>query len=261
MFSTRSRLLHGAVAGGFVVALVSLFGCDQADTPSPEETPDLQGAASIESAADSTMANKPQVSIAKGTANLADGYTAQGRQVAEGYGMAYSETALDEVIPGLPLFGFANGQPFNAGTVIFREDHKGAWHLEVSDYGFDPAKGSAAGRQENQNGQTAYLSLAREPAPGAPLGQTMQYGGGYFQIRPHPDANTTTSWNTSLAYKLEIATWEKEKSVPGSCGVPSIGSATGKLFVSFKGSEEEGRVRNSWLSGQFTGASIVYCGE
>jgi len=234
------------------ISLSVLAGCGQDDTPTKTRTETKTETKVVEEV-------QPTVSIAGGS-SIGDGYTVNGQQVAQGYGMTYSETALDEVIPALPMFGFANGQPFNAGTVVFRQDHKGAWHLEVSDHDFDPVKGVAFGRIENKDLQTIYITLPSEPAPGVELGRAMEYGGGYFQIKQPPESTSTTSWNTSFAYKLEIDEWKKEDSRVGSCGVPELGSASGRLFASFKGSEEEGRVRNSWVSGQFTNAAIIYCG-
>lgn len=256
MFSPVARGRNSALGVMFCLALLGLFGCEQRSTSTPEQNSNL-----VQDTGSEASGSRPAVSIADGSGAVADGYTVNGRKVAEGYGMTYSETALDEVIPALPMFGFANGQPFNAGTIVFRQDENGDWHLEVSDYAFDPLKGTAAGRLEKPDLQTVYISLPNEPAPGKPLGQTMQYGGGYFQIKPSPEAAVTTSWNTSLSYKLEVDSWEKKQSVPGSCGKPAIGAAAGKLFVSFKGSEEEGRIRNSWISGQFTLAAILYCAQ
>ena len=183
--------------------LASLAGCGQGDT-----------------VAEGTGEIGPTVSIAGSSSTVGDGFTVDGQQVAQGYGMTYSETALDEVIPALPIFGFANGQPFNAGTVMFRQDHNGAWHMEVSDHDFDPLKGVASGRIEKKDLQTVYITLPNEPAPGTELGRKMEYGSGYFQIKTSLESTSTTSWNTSFAYKLEIDEWKKGNSRLGSCGQP-----------------------------------------
>ncbi len=199
------------------------------------------------------------VQIAGQDSVLGDGVTTSGQQVAEGYGMTFSDTAMDENIPALPIFGFANGQPFNAGTVVFRYDHEGKWHLEVSDHKFDPTKGPAHGRLTKKDLQTVYLTLPEEPGAGVTMGRGMEYGGGYFQIKKTADSQDTTSWNTSFAYKLEIEKWEMGAARVSSCGQPPIGSATGKLFFSFKGAS--GVIKKSWISGQFTDAAILYCAE
>jgi len=75
----------------------------------------------------------------------------------------------------------------------------------------------------------------------------MQYGGGIFQINPKPDSRSTTSWNTSLAYKIEIPDWQKEAGSSFTCSRPETGKAAGRLFISFKGSEDS--ITNSWISG------------
>ncbi|MFY8274836.1 hypothetical protein AAEU32_11995 [Pseudoalteromonas sp. SSDWG2] len=206
-----------------------------------------------------TTSSDPQVSIAQGAALLHDGKTLSGQTVAQGYGMTYSDTAMDEIIPALPIFGFANGQGFNGVTTVFREDHEGNWHLSVSDQVYNPAHGPASAASGSQSVQTVHIQLPNEPHIDARFGKEMAYGGGYFQIKNDVNADTTTSWNTSFSYKLEIDKWQKQESRVGSCGNPALGKASGKIFASFKGSEIEGRVRNSWISGQFTDAAIVYC--
>lgn len=225
-----------------LVLLVALAGCGKDDTASVANT-----------------SGGPTVAIAGQSTELQDGYTSGGQQVAEGYGMAYSETALDETIPALPIFGFANGLPFNAGTVVFRQDHKGVWHLEVSDHAFDPVKGIADARFSKKDIQTIYITLPTEPASAAKIGRDMEYDGGFFQIKKSPDSMDTTSWNTAFAYKIEIDQWEMGPSQVASCGRPSLGKASGKLFVSFKGSNDS--IQNSWISGQFKDAVILYCGK
>jgi hypothetical protein len=221
----------------------------------------LAGCGRGQKAAEAVAEKEATVSIAGSTSTIGDGFTADGQQVAEGYGMTYSETALDEVIPALPIFGFANGQAFNAGTVMFRQDHNGNWQMQVSDHDFDPLQGVSSGRIENKDLQTIYITLPSEPASGTELGRQMEYGGGYFQIKKSIESTSTTSWNTSFAYKLEIDEWKKGSSRLGSCGKPEVGSASGRLFASFKGSAGERSLRNSWVSGQFTGAAILYCGS
>jgi hypothetical protein len=81
---------------------------------------------------------------------------------------------------------------------------------------------------------------------GEKLVQEMSYGGGYFQIKTSPEANRTTSWNTSLAYAIEISDWNRDLSTDGPCATPDSGSASGKLNFRFKRSE--GGLANSWIS-------------
>lgn len=221
--------------------------------------------APIDALADTTVEPRaepvavPSVSIASGAAEIRDGYTQEGQQIAEGYGMTFSESAMDEVIPALPVFGFANGQPFNAGNVTFRDNEEGVWRIEISDHRFDPLKGPAQGRYEKSDMQTVSITLPQEPAPGETYGKAMSYGGGIFQIKDSLEADHTWSWNTSFAYKLEIDAWEKGPSQGGSCGRPSIGKATGRVYASFKATAPESRIESSWISGQFENAPVLYC--
>ena len=190
---------------------------------------------------------------------LTDAMSNTSRRIAEGYGMTFSETATDEIIPALPIRGFANGEAFQGQTVAFRQGTSGKWRLEISDTAFDVLKGVGYARFEQKNLQTIYINLAQEPAVGNKLGKEMSYGGGYFQIRTSPSSKETTSWNTSIAYAIEIAGWNKEASVDGPCGNPDLGSASGKLYISFKGSELS--FANSWVSGEFKDVPIIYCGK
>lgn len=178
-------------------------------------------------------------------------------RVAEGYGMTYSETAADEVIPALPIRGFANGEAFTAKTIAFYQGQQGKWRLEISDHGYDVLKGVAAGRLERKDMQTVYLNFDEEPVAGQVLGQEMAYGGGIFQIRKTDGSGETTSWNTSLAYAIHVDGWEKPAHGEQPCSRRDIGGASGKLFISFEGSEFS--FENSWVSGEFRDIPIVYC--
>lgn len=180
------------------------------------------------------------------------------QQIAEGYGMTFSETAGDEIVPALPITGVANGEVFSGRTVTFREGENHTWRLAISDDVFDPVKGAGIHRHENKALQTIYLDLPSEPAVGRKVVKEMSYGGGIFQIKTTPDADETTSWNTSLAYALEVTAWEKGPSADGPCGDPEVGRAAGKVYVSFTGSGMGHG--NSWAAGEFTAAAVVYCG-
>ncbi len=180
--------------------------------------------------------------------------------IATGYGMTFSETPSTEKIPALPIRGVANGQAFEGKTLIFRTDDKGQWKLEISDRAFDVVKGIAMARSEHSDVQTVFINLPETPAADKIIQQEMQYGGGMFQIKPAADSQTTTSWNSSLAYKIEISDWQKGTSTHHSCGRPKLGKASGKLYISFKGSSES-KIKNSWISGAFKDATILYCGD
>lgn len=181
--------------------------------------------------------------------------------IATGYGMTYSTTAATEKIPDLPIRGIANGLPFEAKTLTFRTDEKGNWKLEISDQSFDSKKGITMARIDHPDVQTIYINLSETPANNKTLKQKMQYGGGMFQIKPKADSQSTTSWNTSLSYKIEITNWQKSESTHFSCGRPKVGKAAGRLYISFEGSEDKGKIKNSWISGAFKDATILYCGD
>lgn len=173
--------------------------------------------------------------------------------------MTYSDTPATEKIPDLPIRGVANGSPFEAKTVTFRADDKDNWKMAISDRAFDPVTGIAMERLENPDVQTVYINLPETPTVAKVFNQTMQYGGGMFQIKPRSNSQGTTSWNTLLAYKIEINDWQKGKPTHLSCGRPKLGKASGKLYISFKGSEDN--IKNSWISGAFKDATILYCGD
>ena len=177
--------------------------------------------------------------------------------IAKGHGMTFSSTPASEQIPPWSVRGVANGLSFDANTLTFRTDAKGRWKLEISDRAFDPVKGIAMARLDHPDVQTVYIDLPESPAKGKVFQQEMQYGGGIFQIKPTADSQGTTSWNTSLAYKIEISDWQKEESTHFSCGRPKTGTAAGRLYISFEGSE--GQIKNSWISGAFEDAVILYC--
>jgi hypothetical protein len=189
---------------------------------------------------------------------ITDAVSSTTQEIAEGYGMTYSRTAADEVIPALPIGGFANDEAFQGKTVVFAQGQQSKWRLEISDHLFDVLKGPGFARYEQKGLQTINIDLAQEPTVGGRLLREMSYGGGYFQIKPSPTANSTTSWNTSIAYAIEITDWNKGASIEGPCGKSQVGTASGKLYISFKGSEFG--LANSWVSGAFNDAPILYCG-
>lgn len=189
---------------------------------------------------------------------LADTLSGSKQKIAEGYGMTYSETATDEVIPALPITGVANGSGFQARTVAFAQRTQGKWELLISDYEFDVIKGEGYARSEKKDLQVIHIDFPNEPQAGRKYTREMSYGGGYFQIKHPQDSDETTSWNTSIAYAIEIEKWLKDATVgEPPCANPDTGTASGKLFISFKGSEEG--PYNSWVSGEFRDVPIIYC--
>ena len=180
-------------------------------------------------------------------------------QIADGYGMTYTETPTDTIPQWTPR-GVANGEPFQAQTIMFRQDHFPDWRLSISDHEFDVLIGAGIERSTQKDLQTIYIDLPNEPTAGSVFEKEMSYGGGIFQIKPSPSAFETTSWNTSLAYYIEITNWNKGPSGDTSCNSMQalLGTASGRLYISFQGSEYS--LENSWISGVFKDAPIVYCG-
>ncbi len=190
---------------------------------------------------------------------LSDTLASNKLPIATGYGMTFSSTPASEQIPVWSIRGVANGLPFDAKTLAFRTNDKGQWKLEISDRAFDPVKGIAIARIDHPDVQTVYIDLPETPARGKVFQQKMQYGGGMFQIKSRADSQGSTSWNTLLAYKIEITDWQKGVSIHFTCGKPKLGKASGRLYISFKGSEN--MIKNSWISGTFKDAVILYCGD
>lgn len=180
--------------------------------------------------------------------------------IADGYGMTYTEIPTD-TIPHWTPRGVANGEAFQAQTIMFRQDHFPDWRLSISDRRFDVLTGAGIERSTHKDLQTIYIDLPYEPTTGSIFEKEMSYGGGIFQIKTSPSAFETTSWNTSIAYYIEITNWNKGPSSGTSCNSMQalIGTASGRLYISFQGSEYT--LENSWISGVFEDVPIVYCGK
>ena len=182
------------------------------------------------------------------------------QSIAGGQGMTFSSTPASEHIPNWSVRGVANGRPFDAKTIIFRTLGNGQWRLAISDRAFDPVnEGLGVARTYHADVQTVNISLSAAPGTGKVFQQEMQYGGGMFQIKPSADSEGTTSWNTSLAYIITITNAPDVIRSHSSCGRPKPGKISGTLYISFQGSEEQ--IKSSWISGTFTDAVILYCGD
>jgi hypothetical protein len=177
---------------------------------------------------------------------------------AEGHGITYTETPKSEQIPPWSVRGVANGAPFTAETIMF-VPNGAQWRLEISDASFDPLKGAGIARYSQKDLQTVYLDLAFEPESGAVYDREMAYGGGHFQIKTSPSAQRTTSWNTSIAWAIEFSAWDRRPWSEGGRTFQQAGTASGKLYIAFKGSKQG--LANSWISGTFENAPIVYYGK
>lgn len=180
--------------------------------------------------------------------------------IAKGYGMTFSSTPASEEIPNWSVRGVANGQPFDAKTIIFQTLGNGQWHLAISDRAFDPVnEGLGIARMNHPDVQTVNVNLSAAPDTGKVFQQEMKYGGGMFQIKPRADSDGTTSWNTSLAYIITITDAPEVILSHSSCDRAKPGKISGTLYISFEGSEEQ--INNSWVSGTFKDAVILYCGD
>ncbi len=177
---------------------------------------------------------------------------------AQGHGITYTESPTEEVIPAWTARGVANGQPFTARTIVFTPV-SGRWKLEISDREFDPLQGTALARQAHRDQQTIRIDLPYEPDGGAVFDREMAYGGGYFQIKPSPSAEGTTSWNTAIAWFVRVTDWDRQDWVDGAGTFQHGGTASGELYISFRGSEHG--IANSWISGTFEDVPIVYYGN
>ena len=107
--------------------------------------------------------------------------------------------------------------------------------------------------------QTIHIDFPGEPFHGAVFKREMSYGGGYFQIKNTPESKGTTSWNTEIAWVIEITDWQRHAWRENGGVFQQGGTASGKLYICFKGSTAN--IKNSWISGEFTDVPIVYYGD
>jgi hypothetical protein len=133
------------------------------------------------------------------------------------------------------------------------------WTLQIIDSHLDPLKGIAIARQAKPDIQVININLPNEPTSGAVFEKEMSFGGGYFQIKKSPDSQETTSWNTDSAWIIEITEWAKKPWIEGAGTFQQVGTASGRLYICFNGSEQG--LKNSWASGIFENAAIVYYGK
>ena len=83
-------------------------------------------------------------------------------------------------------------------------------------------------------------------------------GGGFFQIAQPDDPESTTSWNTSMAYVLEITEWTAGEYDPEARMFQEAGKASGRVVAVFRGS---GDFENSYAVGTFEDAVVRYMGK
>ena len=180
-------------------------------------------------------------------------------RVAEGYGVSFTETPTLAEIPNWNLQGIANGKSFVAKTVIL-VPYKSKWTLQIIDKEIDPLKGLGIAKQEHPDMQVINIALPSEPKQGEFLEKEMSFGEGYFQIKTSPESTETTSWNTDNAWVIQFTAWKKRPWVDGGSTFQRLGTASGRLYVTYKGSEYGG-LKSSWVSGTFQDAAIVCYGK
>lgn len=177
---------------------------------------------------------------------------------AQGYGVAYTPTPTLAEIPAWSPRGLANGAIFHGKTIFFAPFETTGWRLEIHDREFDPMRGTAIPRTNYPDLQTIYIDLPSQPAAGKIFERPMAYGGGYFQIKATADSEQTTSWNSLVAWAIEITEWQAAPWREGGETFQRAGSASGRLYVCFHG--PQGEIRDSFIAGEFTDAPILYFG-
>ncbi len=108
--------------------------------------------------------------------------------------------------------------------------------------------------------ETVNISdLPQELAAGTYTHSIEDSGGGYFQIQQRDDPESTTSWNTRLAYVLQITEWNGRAYDPEGSMFQEAGTASGKVVAVFRGSDNG--FQNSWVAGTFEDALVRYMGR
>ncbi|MEP5765280.1 MAG: hypothetical protein ABJ308_11840 [Halieaceae bacterium] len=175
----------------------------------------------------------------------------------QGHGIAYTPLPTLDQVPAWPVRGVANGAVFKSESVMFMPLQSG-WKLLIHDRKVDPMQGLAIIRSEYPDVQTVKVNLPREPQPGAVFKRALEYGGGMFQIKPSAQAQGTTSWNTSVAWVIEITSWDKRAWQEGGGTFQRAGSASGRLYICFEGAPD--RIQSSFVAGEFSDVPIMYYG-
>jgi hypothetical protein len=184
----------------------------------------------------------------------------QAKPAVAGHGIAYTATpTLDQIPKWIPK-GVANGAPFVAGTILFSPIN-GVWEMQIIDREIDPFKGIAYARSMDGNAglQVIHLNLPDQPATGKVFDRKLAYGGGYFQIQTSPGSTNTTSWNTKIAWVLEITDWNRRAYNKTGGTFQHGGTVSGRLYVCFKGYPD--KIKDSFVAGVFENAPLVYYGD
>jgi len=167
---------------------------------------------------------------------------------------AYTETPTVADIPARPVHGNANGREIQINAVVFQPRFN-SWSLALSTAELPGPTRILPGGSEAVN----LTDLPQEMAVGTYTHPIDEMGGGYFQIQQPDDPERTTSWNTNLAYVLEITEWDVSEYDPEGSLFQEAGTASGKVVAVFRGSGD--RFQNSWVAGTFEDAVVRYMGR
>jgi hypothetical protein len=170
-------------------------------------------------------------------------------------GPGFTAAPTFEKIPRGPIKGAANGRPFEAKAVYF-EVNFGKWDMVIADQPLDKPTGFL------KNAQYVNLTIPEPPAAGTKFTRKMAYGDGFFQImQEKPDPTKTTSWNSENAWVVEFTKWDAKPYDKNGSMFQQGGAASGRVYAVYKGSDDAGRIKSSWVAGEFTDAPIRYMGE
>jgi len=166
----------------------------------------------------------------------------------------YTEALSAEVIPNAPVKAMANGRELEIDTVLFQPRFD-EWSMTLSPAELDRPTAILSGMPEAVN----LSDLPQEMGVGTYTHAIDESGGGYFQIQKIDDPESTTSWNTNMAYHLEITEWNASDYDPEGSLFQEAGTASGKVVAVFRG--REGSFANSWVAGTFEDAVVRYMGK
>jgi len=167
----------------------------------------------------------------------------------------YTEELSASLIPGFPVKASGDGREIAIRSVFFQPRFD-AWGVSFS----SAELSSPTAIQPGGDSETINLTdLPQAMAVGVYEQSIDEMGGGYFQIRQKEDPTRTTSWNTNLAYVLEITKWEVRPWDAEGSIFQDAGRASGRVVAVFRG--REGGFANSWVAGTFEDAVVRYMGR
>jgi hypothetical protein len=170
-------------------------------------------------------------------------------------GPGYTETPTFDKIPAAPIKGIANGRPFEAKSVHF-EPSFGKWEMVIADQPLEKPTGFL------NDAQFVNLTMPEPPAAGKKFTRKMDFGDGYFQImQEKPDRKKMTSWNASNAWIVEFTKWDVKPYDKNGNMFQQCGTASGRVYVVYKGGDDAGSIKSSWVAGEFKDAVVRYMGE